>query len=382
MTVFKTFWKIIKKYKGTILLYTVMLVSFGGINLSSKEASLNFTNEKPDVLIVNQGENIGLTKNLIDYLIQNTNIVQIENSEEKRNDALFYRDVNYIIYINDDYREKILNRENVTLDIKSTNDYSAHLAEMILNKYLTVQNLLRAYTINEQELINKINKTLKEESKVVVSSKVDKTAENKVSRYFNFASYSILAAIIFIITLVMTSFKEKTINKRITVSSMNYKKHNNLLLISGLAYVLVLWLLYTLLAIILLKSSVLNTKGLLYILNSLVFSLSALTFALLISTLVKNKDAIGGIVNVVALGSAFLCGAFLPVEYLGSNVLKLAHIFPAYYYINTNNKIMSAEIIDKTLLTNILPNTLTLILFMILFIIINNLITKQKRSNS
>lgn len=382
MTVFKTFWKIIKKYKGTIILYTVMLVSFGGINLSSKEANLNFTNEKPDVLIVNQGENIGLTKNLIDYLSQNTNIVQIENFEEKRNDALFYRDVNYIIYINDDYREKILNGENVTLDIKSTNDYSAHLAEMILNKYLTVQNLLRAYTTNEQELINKINKTLKEESKVVVSSKVDKTAENKVSRYFNFASYSILAAIIFIITLVMTSFKEKTINKRITVSSMNYKKHNNLLLISGLAYVLVLWLLYTLLAIILLKSSVLNTKGLLYILNSLVFSLSALTFALLISTLVKNKDAIGEIVNVVALGSAFLCGAFLPVEYLGSNVLKLAHIFPAYYYINTNNKIMSAEIIDKTLLTNILPNTLTLILFMILFIIINNLITKQKRSNS
>ncbi len=382
MTVFKTFWKIIKKYKGTIILYTVMLVSFGGINLSSKEANLNFTNEKPDVLIVNQGENIGLTKNLIDYLIQNTNIVQIENSEEKRNDALFYRDVNYIIYINEDYREKILNGENVTLDIKSTNDYSAHLAEMILNKYLTVQNLCRAYTTNEQELINKINKTLKEESKVVVSSKVDKTAENKVSRYFNFASYSILAAIIFIITLVITSFKEKTINKRITVSSMNYKKHNNLLLISGLAYVLVLWLLYTLLAIILLKSSVLNTKGLLYILNSLVFSLSALTFALLISALVKNKDAIGGIVNVVALGSAFLCGAFLPVEYLGSNVLKLAHIFPAYYYINTNNKIMSAEIIDKTLLTNILPNTLILILFMILFIIINNLITKQKRSNS
>lgn len=382
MTVFKTFWKIIKKYKGTIILYTVMLVSFGGINLSSKEANLNFTNEKPDVLIVNQGENIGLTKNLIDYLSQNTNIVQIENFEEKRNDALFYRDVNYIIYINDDYREKILNGENVTLDIKSTNDYSAHLAEMILNKYLTVQNLLRAYTTNEQELTNKINKTLKEETKVVVSSKVDKTAENKVSRYFNFASYSILAAIIFIITLVMTSFKEKTINKRITVSSMNYKKHNNLLLISGLAYVLVLWLLYTLLAIILLKSSVLNTKGLLYILNSLVFSLSALTFALLISTLVKNKDAIGGIVNVVALGSAFLCGAFLPVEYLGSNVLKLAHIFPAYYYINTNNKIMSAEIIDKTLLTNILPNTLILILFMILFIIINNLITKQKRSNS
>ena len=32
MTVFNTFWKVINKYKGTIILFTVMLVTFGGIN--------------------------------------------------------------------------------------------------------------------------------------------------------------------------------------------------------------------------------------------------------------------------------------------------------------------------------------------------------------
>lgn len=42
MTVFKTFWKIVNKYKGTIILYTVMLISFGGINLASNDTTTTF----------------------------------------------------------------------------------------------------------------------------------------------------------------------------------------------------------------------------------------------------------------------------------------------------------------------------------------------------
>ena len=68
MTTFNTFWKIVKKYKGTIILYTVLLVVFGTINMTSNNVNTTFTNSKPSVLIVNEDENIGLTKNLIDYI--------------------------------------------------------------------------------------------------------------------------------------------------------------------------------------------------------------------------------------------------------------------------------------------------------------------------
>ena len=34
MTVFRTFWKLVRKYKGMIILYTVMLILFGSINMS------------------------------------------------------------------------------------------------------------------------------------------------------------------------------------------------------------------------------------------------------------------------------------------------------------------------------------------------------------
>ena len=56
MTVFKAFWKVIKKYKGTIILYTVMLVLFGGLNMTSNNISTTFVDSKPDILIVNNDE--------------------------------------------------------------------------------------------------------------------------------------------------------------------------------------------------------------------------------------------------------------------------------------------------------------------------------------
>ena len=78
MIVFKTFLKIVNKYKGTIILYTVMLVIFGGINVSSNDQISIFTSDKPDIAIVNNDEYKGITKNLIDYMGKNSNIVEIK----------------------------------------------------------------------------------------------------------------------------------------------------------------------------------------------------------------------------------------------------------------------------------------------------------------
>lgn len=379
MTVFKTFWKIVNKYKGTIILYTVMLISFGGINLVSNDTTTTFTSTLPNIAIVNNDQKSVLTNNLISYLSENSRVVDIENDEEKINDALFYRDVSYVVYIPKNYTNDVLKGMNPTIDIKSTNDYTSSLEEMMLTDYLNLQNTYLKLTTDQTKLTNYINDTLKDKSKVVLTSKVDTKSFSKVSRYFNFASYSILAVVIFIITLVLTSFKEKTVNKRIVVSSMNYKKHSGLILKSSLLYALIVWVLFSLLAIILLGKSLLNIRGLLLLLNTLIFTLQALTFALLISSLVNNKDAIGGIVNVVALGSAFLCGAFIPSMYLPEKVVSISHIFPAYYYNNSNDLVTSLEVINLTTLKPFITNIMMMLVFMLVFIVLNNFVIKNKR---
>lgn len=379
MIVFNTFWKVIKKYKATVILYTAMLVIFGSTNMQANNKVMTFTNTKPDILIVNNDKDGVLTKNLVDYLNKNTNIVKIKDNEEARDDALFYRDVSYIIYIPTSYSKNVLNGINNTLDIKSTNDYNASLAEMILKKYIEVENVYASIYRDESKIINAINKNLETNSNVEITSKLNTTTMEKTARFYNFASYCIMAVTIYIVCLVLSSFHNEMINKRIVVSSMNYKKHNRLILGASFAYALIVWILYIVLGIILLGDVMFTIRGLIYVLNTLIFTFVALTLALLISTIINNKNAISGIVNVVALAQAFLCGAFIPTQWLPNSVLTIAHVLPAYWYINTNDILKELETISSTTLKPVIINSIILILFSLIFIILNNIISKKKR---
>lgn len=379
MTVFKTFFRIVNKLKPTIILYTALLIVFGAVNMKTSDNNINFVNSKPDILIINQDVNEGLTKNLIDYMKKNSNIVKVENNEEKINDSLFYREVSYVIYIPKDYRKNVLLGKNPKLDIKKTDEYDAHLSEMMLKRYIKLQNIYNEEVGSEDELITLINDNINDDVNVKITSKVDTSKTYNIAYYFNFASYSILAIIIYIICLVLCSFKEESISKRINISSINYKSHNNKILLASIVFSSIVWLLFVIIGVIVVDDIMFSLRGLISIINSLIFTFCALTLSILISSLTNNKNAISGIVNVIALGSAFLCGAFVPAEYLPSSVLNFAHILPAYYYINSNDLLKNIDVINISSMYSIIINMVIIIMFSILFIILNNVVTRKKR---
>ena len=212
-----------------------------------------------------------------------------------------------------------------------------------------------------------------------MNTKVDTGSLRKLDSYYNFASYSFLATLLFIICLVLSSFKGDHVSKRITVSSMDYKKHDRMLLLSNCMYSLLIWLLYVGISIIMVGSIALTKFGLLYMLNSLVFVIMATSLAFLIGTVVKSKNAINAIVEVIALGSSFLCGAFVPMDYIPDTVLKIAHIIPTYYYASNNELIAKLEKINFETLTPYFKNIAIVLAFGIVFIIVTNVITSKKR---
>ena len=219
---------------------------------------------------------------------------------------------------------------------------------------------------------------LDENSKVELTTKINTTELSRLSRYYNFASYTLIAVILFIICLVLSSFNKETTRKRIIVSSMDYKKHNKYILIASSLYSIFVVILYTSLAFIIFGSLTFTERGLLYILNTFIFSFVALCMALFISTLVKNKEAVSGIVNVASLSQAFLCGAFIPTMWLPESVIKIAHVLPAYWYINTNDLLTEVEVLSFSNLKPVWINMVILIIFGVVFIILNNIVSRRK----
>ena len=376
MTVFKTYFKILNKNKFIVILYTVILLVFGGFNMQTSEKSLSFTPTKPTIAIVNEDSNEGITKGLIDYLEKNT-----ENSQIKDNldDALFYQDIDYIIYIPKNYLEDFMNGKNPSINIKTSGNYSGEFANILVKRYLSIADIYRESITNEEELVNTISETLNSQVEIEFTSKVDTNKVSRASFYFNFASYSILACLIYVICLIQAIFNNIDIRKRNIISSSNYKHNNRILLFSNIIYAFILWLFYLIMSFILIGKIMFSNYGLILALNSLLFTLCATTIAFFIGSIVSNKNAISGIVNVVALGSSFLCGAFVPVQFLPDSVLTIAHILPTYYYVNSNEILKNIEVFNLDTLKPIIINMLIIVGYICLFIIITNIVSKKKQ---
>ena len=327
MTVYKTFFKVVNKYKFLIIIYTAMLILFAGFNMQTSQNSTNFVAEKPDVLIINNDKEQKLSKNLVEYIEKNSNIVDIENDEEARNDALFYRDVSYIIYIPENYSKDFLNGLNPEINIKSAGDAGSSYAEMMLTRYIKVANIYQKELQNEDELIKKINETLEKEAETEITSKLDTDNLSRAAFYYNFMNYSILAGCVYVICIIISSFREEKIRKRTVISSMNYKKFNRQLLVSNGALALILWFLYVVLSFILIGDIMFTAHGLILIANSFVFSICSLTIAFLIANLINNKNAINGIINVVALRFKLFMWCFCASRMVARHYIKNSSYF-------------------------------------------------------
>lgn len=381
MTVFKAFLKVLKQCKVPVIIYSVMLIVFGVLNMKTSDSTVSFTASKPDILIVNNDKDSILAEALVRYMEENCNpVTDISDSPEEISDALFYRNVNYVIYIPDGFGNDIMTGGEPVIEIKASGDYQSSYAELLLSRYIGTLKAYAERLDDERQIADSVKATLSVQSNVEVTSALDSDAVSNAAFYYNFASYSILAGCIYVICLIMSSFKNENISKRTAVSSMSTVRLNRQLLLSNGLFAVSLWLVYVLISFAVAGEAMTTAHGAVFALNSFIFTVCALTIAFLIGNAVTNKNAINGIVNVVALGSAFLCGAFVPPEWLPDTVLKIAHILPSYWFINTNQLMKETETVNAESLKPVIINMGMLIVFTAVFASISVIVSKKKKT--
>ena len=124
--------------------------------------------------------------------------------------------------------------------------------------------------------------------------------------------------------------------------------------------------------------SMISLRGAAFMLNAFVFTLSALALAYMLSCLLFKKNAITGIVNVLTLGFSFLCGVFVPAEFLPSWVLSIARVMPTYWYIQNNELIGTSEHLSGDV-RSLLINFLVMGGFTLVFAIVGIIVSGRKR---
>ena len=393
MIVFKTFWRIMKRYWWIVFIYVAILTSLSVINLKTAPVT-DFVDTKPEITIVSQNPSDlatkPFTKNFLNYLSKNTKIIDLKESETT--DALFYQKISMILYLPEDLESKIISGQKITLDYRTSGNYTAELSKNLIKRYFELQrteifesknsskeqsNILSE---DSEKIISSLNQRLDQSPTVRLASK-NATNLSKIAAFFNFASYTIMAIILYVTCFINASFNKSSVKKRTMASSLHLRKYNFSLLLANSIFAFSVFVLLTTLSFFVLGDIVLTPFFIFEILNILLYTLAALTLAELVSTFNLSRDAVSGVVNLLSLAPAFLSGAFVPTYFLPSFVLTIAHIFPTYWFIDTNNKIATMTELNFSSFLTILPNLLVLVLFSIIFIVANLVLSKKKRIN-
>ena len=374
MIVFKLYFKLFFKNIGTIIMYSLIFMAV--ILLVMNSSSINmpeFEAEQTRVLFYDL-DDTELTNGLKTYLSAYSEYVEIEDHFVE--DAFFYRDIEYIMTIPKGFTESFLTNNQMEIERRLIpDDTSGYFLDGKINNYL---NLAYAYLNNDvvelSELNARITADLANETEVVFPSE-EVHDLRFINIYFNYLGYILIALIVTISGVVITSFTNFKVRRRNTIASISNNKFTWILILSTIITSLVFLLVFAIIAYFLFPNILFTKPGLIMLANTLVYTFAIVALAYLITVLFKNKALIGGIATVISLGLAFTSGAFIPQMLLGDGVLGFARLFPLYYQIKNNDLISSTNgVIPNEFYTNLI----ILVGFGIIYSVITVLVNKKK----
>lgn len=386
MQVYKAFFKIIKKNISQLSIYLVLCIVFSIMfsNLSTSSNDTDFETTKTNIAFINNDENSKIISGFEEYLKNNTNIVNVGSTKEELQDALFFKEVEYIVIIPKGFTDEIL-KGNKNIDVERTiipNSRSGIYLDNLINRYF---NSIKIYAstlsnVSQSQIVSYVQKDLSHKSSVKIQTYKDVISNDfGCSIYYNFFAYSILAILILGVCSVMINFNKIDIKRRNIASAMSLKNFNFQIALGNITYSIGVWLIMIIISFIMYKDYMFTINGALFLLNSFVFTLSALSISLLASSFITNQNAMSAAANIITLGTCFISGVFVSQNFLGKTVLSIAKFNPVYWYIKANDSISTLVNYNSENIMPIFINILIVFAFAIAIYSVTLLITKKKR---
>ena len=350
MEVFKVYIKICKSKVSVILIY--MLVFAGVLFILSQESAnetRTFTDTKIRTAFINHDNGSLLSQGLYEYLGIYCEFIEV--SEERMNDALFIREVEYVIEIDGGFEKKFLNGNETLVKRQSIPDSFASVAvNGAINNYLNTAAVLKSYIPFDDtaELVEVLKSTMELEGNVSLFGTKQSEKENGYyESYFNYLSYIMAACFILIIGTIMATFQKLPIRRRNLVSPISIKDINLKLLFSNAVFTTLFLFIFLVFGVATGPSHTVNQQFIFYALNAFAFSIVVLALSYLFGMMLKNMKSLTLVSTVVSLGFAFLGGVFVPMEMLSNSTLMVSRFIPSYWYVFANNRISNLSNLNR-----------------------------------
>ena len=340
MRVFNLYLRLLKSYIVVVIIYVSIFLGLALVFFQSGSAgTVGFSNVRIPISFSSEDDS-ELVESLKSYI--NNYAYYVDVDEDMIDDAIYFEEVLLAVYIPERFTDEIINGGNPEIKKISNpkKEYALVTVSNAINSYL---NLVTLYINNTEMNLTQVLENVEKDLANQVEAELMVENDNllyDMPYFFNYLSYIITAIMILLIGMIMLKFKNLHLKRRF--QSSPYPEHKtNLELTLGHSFLAFSFFILVMIMSYFFYPTLLFSKyGVLFIINVAMFVIVGIALGYFFSLLAKDDNALSAISNIVALGTAFLTGAFVPQFMLGKGILAFAHLFPSYYYIYNNNAIV------------------------------------------
>ena len=329
MNTIKLFWKIIKKNKTGILIYSgimvAMMLVMTGQNADEQKKEYN----KVDIsFAVIDRDNSDLSEAIVDYLKTDNKLCDIED---------------------DILSGKKVKLENYKVKASSYGYYM----DMMVQDYIGTFMIYKKAGYDKNLCFEKTSETISKKVEVSMLNK-DNSGNVRISHiFYHLMAYIMVALVLQSVGPVLVIINQKEMVKRINSSSTRFIKKNIEYTCASVVVCLIIWLILNIIGNIMFADELFVNERIYYGINSLCLTFISFSIVYLCGNLIKKSSVIGPVTNVISLGMSFLGGIFVPLNMFGKGMRQFAKVFPVYWYTKVNDMIAGKSVISHAQTLNI-----------------------------
>ena len=382
MTVYKCYLKLLKRNFGLVLMY---LGIFFGVTIiiqtSAQTESYSSYAASSIPIAVCDNDSSPLSKGLIRYLKGIHHVTMIADDLSVMQEELFYRDVDYIVQIPENFYESCIVKGNPVSVTSVPGSYTSFYVDQQINSYLNSVKTYMAAGFTLQEA-SRASLTQGQSSVQLLEDSSGNSEIPSFSYYFQYVPYLFLGSLCYSMGYILMAFKKEDIRKRMTASAVSIQRQNLEGLLAMFTIGGMLLAISLAGAVILYKEEFLSSSSIFYYILNAVFMLCiALCISYLVGLFVKESNMLNGLSNIISLGMCFLCGVFVPMDIMNKKVLTVSQFLPVYWYEKINDTLSGYRTLSSEAISSIWKYMGIEVLFIIaLFAVILAVSRYQKKS--
>ncbi|MCR5149076.1 MAG: ABC transporter permease [Eubacterium sp.] len=345
MTVFKTFFKVLKNYKISIIVYLSISIGVTAMLAGMSGSSDNKYSTTSHGLVVIDNDNSEISGELVAFLDEMNDIKEGDYTDEQVALLMYYTKISNYLVIPKGFGDafKAGNTDTATM-IESTKDAGSrmgYLVEAEIESYLNLfANYMKGgYSVSEAAELAQT--ALMDHSSVEMTGD-DKETVSSIFLVFQCIPYGLLTLLFSAVLPVILRFNTEIINKRTNISATSNTKIQLSLAAAVSVVTLFIFGILTCIGTVMSKESFTN-RWFLVLLDLAVFSLTVVMMIVALSNFRIKVDFAPGLTNIIGLSFCFLGGIFVPLEFLGGGAKAIGKFLPTYWYSEALARIKSGK---------------------------------------